>query len=104
MTTSSCATTLSEVFTDVLMREMRMPVGVAETLADALVLGAAKLGHGGTSYHLHTLDYLTREDVAARVRAEFNGRNVHELCRRYGKSRRTIYRILRRNENCATAG
>lgn len=90
--------TLAEVFTDVLTRELRLPPPVAETLADALILGAAKLGHGGTSYHLYTLDTLTREDVAASIRAEYNGRNVQLLARRYGKSRSTIYRILRRNE------
>ena len=92
-------TTLAEVFTDVLRRSLGLPAGMAEILADALVIGAAELGHGGTSYHLHTLDYLTRDDVAARVRAEYNGRNVQMLARRYGKSRSTIYRILRRNED-----
>lgn len=94
--------TLAEVFTDVLTRDLRLPEAIAETLANALVLGAAKLGHGGAAYHLHTLDYLTRDEIAARVRAEYNGRNVQTLARRYGKSRRTIYRIIRRNENCDT--
>jgi len=93
------ATTLADVFTDVLTRELRLPKGAAEALADALILGAARLGHGGATYHLHTLDYLTRDDVAVRVRAEYNGRNVQVLARRYGKSRSTIYRILRRNED-----
>ena len=93
------AATLADVFTDVLTRELRLPKCAAETLADALILGAARLGHGGATYHLHTLDYLTREDVAERVRAEYNGRNVQVLARRYGKSRSTIYRILRRNED-----
>lgn len=91
-------TTLADVFADVLTRELRLPPPVAETLADALILGAAKLGHGGTSYHLYTLDTLARGDIAARVRAEYNGRNVQLLARRYGKSRSTIYRILRRHE------
>lgn len=95
---SNDMTTLSDVFTDVLKREFKMPDRLAETLADALVLGAARLGHGGTSYHLHTLNFLTRDQVAARVRAEYNGRNVQVLARRYGKDRSTIYRILRRNE------
>lgn len=94
---SDCAT-LADVFTDVLTRELRLPPAVAETLADALIVGAARLGHGGTTYHLHTLDYLTRDQIAARVRAEYNGRNVRILARRYGKNRSTIYRILRRHE------
>ena len=91
-------TSLAEVFADVLTRELRLPAPIAETLADALILGAARLGHGGTSYPLYTLDTLTRDDVAASVRAEYNGRNVQLLARRYGKSRSTIYRILRRHE------
>lgn len=91
-------TTLAEVFTDVLTRELRLPATVAETLSDALILGAARLGHGGTSYHLYTLDTLTRDDIATRIRAEYDGRNVQLLALRYGKSRSTIYRILRRNE------
>lgn len=57
---------------------------------------AAELGHGGTSYHLHTLDTLARDDIAARVRAEYNGRNVQVLALRYGKHRSTIYRIISR--------
>ena len=92
-------TTLTDVFTDVLTQELRLPPQIAETLADALILGAAKLGHGGATYYLHTLDYLTRGDIAARVRAEYNGRNVQILARRYGRSRSTIYRILRRHES-----
>lgn len=104
MTATKPIATLADVLTDVLIREIGMPVTTAETLADALVIGAARLGHGGTSYHLHTLDYLTRDEVSERIRAEYNGRNVQILARRYGKSRSTIYRILRRNENCPAVG
>lgn len=99
MTDHAQAAPLADVFADVLTRELHLPKGAAKALADALILGAARLGHGGTTYRLHTLDYLTREDVAERVRAEYNGHNVHVLARRYGKSRSTIYRILRRNED-----
>lgn len=89
--------TLADVFADVLTRDLRLPAKIAETLADALIVGAARLGHGGTAYHLHTLDHLTRAETAARIRAEYNGRNVQTLARRYGKSRSTVYRILRRH-------
>ena len=34
-------TTLAEVFTDVLRRSLGLPAGMAEILADALVIGAA---------------------------------------------------------------
>lgn len=98
MTTTE-QTSLTEVFADVLVRKLKMSKAVADLLAAELVVGAAELGHGGVSYHLHTLDYLTREDVSDRVRREYNGRNVSDLCRRYGRSRSTIYRYLRRGES-----
>lgn len=97
-------TSLTEVFADVLVRKLKMSKAVAELLAAELVVGAAELGHGGVSYHLHTLDYLTREDVSDRVRREYNGRNVSDLCRRYGRSRSTIYRYLRRGESDVARG
>lgn len=96
--TATEATTLADVFADVLRRKLGLPATTATLLADELIIGAAELGHGGTSYHLHTLDHLTRADVAARIRAEYNGRNVQLLARRYGKARSTIYRILRRGD------
>lgn len=89
---------LSEVLADVLVRKLKMSKQVADMLASELVVGAAELGHGGVSYRLHTLSHLTREDISDRVRQEYNGRNVWLLCRRYGRSPRTIYRYLRRGE------
>jgi len=73
-----------------------LTVDDAHKRARAILMKAAELGHGGAAYHLHTLDYQIRDDIAARVRAEHNGRNVQQLARRYGKSRSTIYRILKR--------
>jgi len=37
---------------------------------------------------------LTREERDARLRAEWNGRNVKELMKRYGVSRSTVYRAV----------
>lgn len=67
--------------------------------ARAIVMKAAQLGYGGSTYHLHTVDNLRRDEIAARVRAEYNGRNVPILARRYGKCRQTIYRILKRGKD-----
>lgn len=91
-------TNLADVFCDVLHRKLKMPEHIAAALAEDLVIGAAELGHGGTSYRLHTLDHLTRAEVAEAVRREYNGRNVRILASRYNRSRATIYRMVRRNE------
>lgn len=96
---SNDSTDLTSVLADALQALDGLSVDEAHKRACAILMKAAELGHGGTSYHLHTLDYLTREDVAIRVRTEYNGRNVQVLARRYGKSRSTIYRILRRGAN-----
>ncbi|HAG75167.1 MAG TPA: hypothetical protein DCL53_06875 [Thauera sp.] len=90
------ATDLASVLADALQALDGLTVDEAHKRAYAILTKAAELGHGGTTYHLHTLDYLTRDQIAARVRAEYNGRNVQMLARRYGKSRSTIYRILKR--------
>jgi len=37
---------------------------------------------------------LTREERDTRLRAEWNGRNVKELMKRYGVSRSTVYRVV----------
>jgi Mor family transcriptional regulator len=37
---------------------------------------------------------LTRAERDARIRAEWNGRNVKELMKQYGLGRTTIYRII----------
>jgi len=94
-------TNLSDVLCDVLHRKLKMREHIAAALAEDLVIGAAELGHGGTSYRLHTLDHLTRAEVAEAVRREYNGRNVRVLASRYNRSRATIYRIVRRNEGDA---
>lgn len=90
------ATDLTSVLADALQALDGLTVDEAHKRACAILMKAAELGHGGTTYHIHTLDYLTRDQIAARVRAEYNGRNVQTLARRYGKNRSTIYRILRR--------
>lgn len=93
---TSDATDLTHVLAEALQELDGLTADIAHARARAILMKAAELGHGGTSYHLHTLDTLARDQIAARVRAEYNGRNVQTLARRYGKNRSTIYRILRR--------
>lgn len=93
-------TTLADVIADALQAPdvFGLPAAAAATLAEQIVRVAAARGHGGTEYHLHSLAHLTREERYTRIQHEFNGRNVRDLCRRYGVHRSTVYRIVRRHE------
>lgn len=95
-------TTFADVIADALQAPdvFGMPPGAAAELAAQIVRVAAARGHGGTEYHLHCLAHITREERYDRIKREFNGRNVREICRRYGVHRSTVYRIVRRSEPC----
>lgn len=96
-------TTFADVIADALQAPdvFGMPATVAETLALQIVRVAASRGHAGTDYHLHSLQYLNREERYALIRREYTGRNVRELCRKYSVHRSTVYRIVRRDERDA---
>jgi predicted transcriptional regulator YheO len=42
-----------------------------------------------------TMREQTRAETRARVRAEYNGRNINEITARYNISRRTVYNYLK---------
>jgi Mor family transcriptional regulator len=58
--------------------------------------GALAVGQrlAGASHKFPTLSTLERLERDLRIRREFNGRNLAELCERYGLSRRQLYRII----------
>lgn len=86
---------LADVLADALQApEFGMPAPVAATLAGELVRVAAAR-HGGTDYYLPTTTTLTREERYAAILRDWRGNNVRDLCRRYGVSRPTLYRIVR---------
>lgn len=94
------AISLTDVLADALQApEFGMPAEVAATLAGEIIRVAAARSHAGTEYYLPTTaTKLTREERDAEIRRQWHGRNVRELCRRYGVSRPTLYRIVRRGE------
>jgi len=88
-----------EVVAEGLRHFAGMPPKVAEALAAQIARSAAELGHGGGDYYLPGLDHLSRAERNARIRAEYDGANVKDLCRKYGLSRASIYSIVRRGRD-----
>lgn len=89
--------TLIDVIADGLRRVApAMPAPTVAQLARSIVTAAAELGHGGTDYYLPGLTHLTRQERDARIRTEWNGKNVKHLCRKFGVGRTTLYRIVSR--------
>lgn len=87
---------LIDVIAASLCRLAAMPEQTADSLARSIATTAAELGYGGTDYYLPGLTHLTRYERDARIRAEWNGKNVSHLCRKHGISRTTLYRIVSR--------
>lgn len=94
-------TSFADVIADALQAPdlFRMPAGAAKELAAQIVCLAAKRGHGGTDYYLPMAQHLSRRERDAKIRREFVGGNLREVCRKFGVSKTTVYRIVRRNES-----
>ncbi|WP_119154156.1 Mor transcription activator family protein [Caldimonas tepidiphila] len=88
-----------DVVADGLRHFAGLPPAVAEALAAQIARSAAELGHGGGDYYLPGASHLNRAERNARIRAEYVGANVKELCRKYGLSRASIYSIVRRGRD-----
>lgn len=89
-------TSFADVISDALQSPFfNLSPDAASTLAVQIVIEAAKCGHAGTDYYLPTFSHLNRDERNARIRLEFNGRNLKDVCRKYGVSRRTVYRAVR---------
>lgn len=89
-------------FTDVISRGLQqfceMNQEAADSLAAAIARGAAKQGYAGNEYYLPALHTLTRAERNAAIRIEFNGRNLDQVCRKYGVGKTTVYRAVKRGE------
>lgn len=80
---------LERDFVDIVREEIGMSEGFANLFAQALVRGLRRR-LGGQDIYIPAPDRSARD---AAIRREFNGRNLDELMRRYGVSRRRIYQI-----------
>jgi Mor family transcriptional regulator len=87
--------TITDVISAGLQGFSGMPPAAADELARAICCSAAKQGHAGTEYYLH-IHGLPRSQIGPAIRREFNGRNIKDLCRKYGVHRTTVYRAVRR--------
>lgn len=91
--------TLADVITDTLQSPaFAMPAALANLLATEIIRAAAARGHAGADYYLPHLNNLTRAERNSRIRSEFNGTNLREVCRKYSVSKATAYRACRRCE------
>lgn len=86
---------MSDVRTDRVLRDMRrmivtnaVQMGISPEVARLIASSVEErldLLHGGLE---------TKAERNAAIRGEFNGRNHEHVCRRWGISRRTLYRII----------
>ena len=99
--TTRTLTALSDIIADALQSpdEFGLPPAAARTLAEAIVCTAARRGHGGTDYYLPMAQHLSRRERDAQIRSQFLGNNLRDICRKFGISKTTVYRIIRRNES-----
>tara|TARA_R110002049_G_scaffold73666_25_gene190311 strand:+ start:34 stop:330 length:297 start_codon:yes stop_codon:yes gene_type:complete len=95
---SRATQTLQDVIAISLEKGLGIKPAAAGALAEAILLNASRLGLGGDDYYIPAMHASARRVRNERIRAEFNGRNLTLICRRYGVSARTVYRVVRRNE------
>ncbi|MDX9944277.1 MAG: Mor transcription activator family protein [Azonexus sp.] len=87
---------LADVITDALASPVfGMSPDVANLLAVQILRAAAERGHAGTDYYLPYLHNLSRAERNEKIRREFRGNNLQEICKKYGVSQRTVYRACR---------
>jgi Mor family transcriptional regulator len=80
---------ISSILVEVISRDEALINRLATALVDGL---RSRLGGGDV--------YIPAPDKSARntaIRAEFNGRNMSEVCRRHGVKPSTVYRIVGAN-------
>lgn len=92
---TNSALSLLDVLSDVLTRKHDLDPLVAKLLAKSIISGAQALGYGGKEYYLPVRMPEDRDERNAMIRADFNGRNLRDVCRRYGVSKTTVYKACR---------
>lgn len=81
---------------DELRAIVREDVGLSDASADEiadLILVGMRRRNGGREIYVPAPDLKKRD---AEIRASFNGQNMHEVCRAYGVSKSTVYRVCRK--------
>ena len=94
-TAVTIAGSLPEVLTQALQAAGEMDEAAAGELARRIVRWGAKNGFARSEYYWPIAASADRKARNVAIRAEFNGRNLREICRRYGVSVATVYRAVR---------
>lgn len=68
---------------------------IAETIGLENTIALVKL-MGGITFYFPTYKNMCRDARTQKIRAEYNGYNVHELARKYGITANAVYKILHR--------
>lgn len=88
----------SDILFDALHKGAGMGVDQARTVAAAVIQWGADQGHAGDRHYWPCrFRELTSEERDAAIRRDFNGRNLKEVCRRFGVSHMTVYRAVRQS-------
>ena len=90
---------LDDMLTKAASAAFSMPTGAAQTMIEQILQTAAAMGYAGSDYYLPSLQHMTRAERNARIRAEFKGGNLREICRKYSVSARTVYYACRRPDS-----
>lgn len=87
---------LSEIITTALEKGAGMAPDDAREAAAAVINWGANNGISGDRYYWPCqFREITPEERDAAIRREFNGRNLQDICARYGVSHMTVYRAVR---------
>ena len=89
------AGSLPEVLTQALRATGGMDEAAADELVRRIVRWGADNGFARSEYYWPAATPEDRRSRDAAIRAEFNGRNLREVCRRHGVSPATVYRAAR---------
>lgn len=71
---------------------------MSSLLSKQVAIALTKLGLSGDDFYLAHTKEISNKERNALIRAEFNGRNLSAVCRKYDVSERTVYRACRRGE------
>jgi len=89
------AGSLPDVLAQALQAAGEMDEAAAGELARRIVRWGAENGFARSEYYWPTATPEDRRARDAAIRTEFNGRNLRDVCRRYGVSPATVYRAAR---------
>lgn len=77
---------------EAVMRRFGVDFEVSGDISEAITDRLARLFCGSRVYFTSGINKKDRDEA---IRREFNGKNYNEVCKKFGVSRRTLYRALR---------